>query len=275
MSNFATDPRFLGSIRRHFVSLGGTVHDLKDGQPIRERPFACSGFVVEIRGVWCFVTAGHVFTDIDSGVQRGELRVLKCGFADYFSAEARVKESTPIDYHDIHKIFVNHEATGLDIGIIALRDIYRAGMEANGIRPIAVVPWIGREPPRFDDYALLGLPLDANQSVEREGPRGPQIGNIVTLTLVGVDALIPTPIKYHSSVVPRFVGRLRDNGELKSVKGMSGGPLLGVNPTYGDWDYGCVAVQSGWLPESRVVLGTPMGIVVENIERLLDKSEGK
>lgn len=272
MSEYASDPQFLGSIRRHFVGFGGTVHDIKDGRPVEERHFACSGFVVEIRGVWCFVTAGHVFTEIDNEVRRGKLRVLKCGFADYFSAEARIKEPTPIDYNDTQKIVVNDSATGLDIGIVALRDFFRAGMQANGVRPIPVAAWAGREPPGYSDYAILGLPLEANEPVERQGPRGPQIGHVVTLTLVGVDALVPTPAEYHSSPVPRFVGRLRDNGELQSIEGMSGGPILGISSREGGWDYACVGVQSGWHSQTRIVLATPMGIVVETIEKLLDSA---
>ena len=69
----------------------------------------------------------------------------------------------------------------------ALRELYRLGMEANGVRPMPVAPWKGREPPQFYDYALLGLPLEANEPIEREGPQGPQIGHRVTLKLVGVE----------------------------------------------------------------------------------------
>ena len=48
------------------------------------------------------MTAGHVFKDVDDWLSQGRIRLLKCGLADYFSAEAMVKEPTPFVYEDAH-----------------------------------------------------------------------------------------------------------------------------------------------------------------------------
>jgi hypothetical protein len=92
---------------------------------------------------------------------------------------------------------------------------------------------------------------------------------MTTLSLVGVQALERPPADRVLSPVPRFAGVLQDRGQLDSVKGMSGGPILGVSKTEGGWDYGCVAVQGSWDAGRRMIYGTPVSIVVETITKLL------
>jgi hypothetical protein len=152
--------------------------------------------VIEICGVWCFVTAGHVFNDIDIGVRTGQIRLLKCSLADYYAAEAIVKEPVPFDYEGAHRITV--DAGGVDVGLIALRGYYRMNLAANGVRPMPVAEWVSRTPPPFDHYAVLGLPTEELEPRTRMGDRGPQIGYMTTLTLAGVQAL-PSPRRIGSS----------------------------------------------------------------------------
>jgi hypothetical protein len=263
---FAQNQEFLKSIRRHFVGLVGTCIDL-NRPSCKERAFCCSGFVVEICGIWCFVTAGHVFNEIDEGVRTGEIRLLKCALADYFSAEAMVKEPTPFDYEGVHRITA--DAGGMDVGLIALRDYYRLNLEANGVQPMPVAGWLSHTPPPFDHYAVLGLPTEELQPVTRLGERGPQIGYMTTLILAGVQALESPPPDRVVSPIPRFAGLLNDGRQLESVKGMSGGPILGVSKAEGSWGYACVAVQGSWDAGRRMIYGTPVSIVVDAITKLL------
>jgi hypothetical protein len=266
---FAQDQEFLNGIRRHFVGLFGTCVDLK-GPRREERAFCCSGFVIDICGVWCFITAGHVFSELDEGVRTGQIKLLKCALADYFSAEAVVKEPTPLDYENAHRIVT--EACGMDIGLIALRDYYRFNLSANGVRPIPVADWAAYTPPPFQHYALLGLPTEELQPLTGMGERGPQIGYMAPLTLVGVEALESPPPDRIVSPIPRFAGLLNDGRQLESVKGMSGGPVIGVSKGTGGWDYACVAVQGSWDAGRRVIYGTPVSIVVDAITKLQRES---
>jgi hypothetical protein len=160
----------------------------------------------------------------------------------------------------------------MDVGLMPLRDYYCDHVRANGVRPLPVAPWQGRTPPRFDSYALLGLPDEEMEQVERMGPRGPQIGYSAALTLVGVEALTSPPPEHIRSPIPRFAGLLNDGNALESVEGMSGGPILGISKREGGgWDYACVAVQGSWLPRQRLLLGTPLAMVVEAIISLLPR----
>ena len=265
-----TAPAFQARVRRHFVALGGTLQDLDDngGATGDERHFCCSGFVVSIRGTWCLVTAGHVLLQIDNGVRSGRHRLLKFGLMDYFSTAAVVKEPTPFPYPSVHRIALDDDDVGYDFGIIPLGDLFRASVAANGVLPIPVAAWDSRSPPRFDTYALLGMPVEEMVAVSREGPRGPQIGHQVNLILAGVEPLSVAPPARVASHVPRFAAWLRDGDELESVVGMSGGPIIGINPA--SREYACIAIQGSWRSQTRMVLGTPMGILVDAINRLLD-----
>jgi len=266
--SFSTDPRFLGCIRRHFVALGGTLHDLNEqGEVIGERHFCCSAFIIDICGVWCLLTAGHIFKEIDKGVEQKKIRLLKFGISDYFNELAINKDSYAYDYSE-HRIDVDEE--GIDFALLPLRDYYRNLMTANGVIPIPVAAWVGQSPPVFHSYALLGIPDEKQVAVEREGDRGPQIGHEVCLTMVGIEAMETPPADQIISNVPRFAGYLRDNDVLESAKGLSGGPIIGINRLEdGGWEYGCVAVQGSWLDVRRIVLGTPAHIIAGTMTRLL------
>lgn len=271
--NFANDQEFLKRIRRHFVALGGIYVELDQqrGWKSEEKPFCYSGFVIEICGRWCFVSAGHVFKDIDNWINEGRIKLLKCGLADYFNAEAKVKEPLPFVYEDAHRITVDQG--GMDFGLIPLRDYYCLNLKANGVIPLPVAPWKGGSPPSFDFYALLGLPAEEIDLQERMGSQGPQVGCSMNLNLVGVHALECPPPDRVVSPIPRFAGVLLDGGQLDSVKGMSGGPILGISKVKEAWQCSCVAIQGSWDKDRRLIYGTPVSVVVEGITRLLLSQE--
>jgi hypothetical protein len=54
------------------------------------------------------------------------------------------------------------------------------------------------------------------------------------------------------------------------VKGMSGGPILGITQNdSGRWEYAGVAVQGSWRRPNRMLFGTPISILVDEILKLL------
>jgi hypothetical protein len=92
---------------------------------------------------------------------------------------------------------------------------------------------------------------------------------MTTLTLAGVQALRRPPQDRMVSPIPRFAGVLNDGGRLGSMKGMSGGPILGVSRDGAAWHYACVAVQGSWDSGRRMIYGTPVSIVVDAITKIL------
>ena len=165
------------------------------------------------------------------------------------------------------------DQSGIDFGLIPLRDYYCFNLKANGVMPLPIAPWKSNCPPPFDSYVLLGLPDEELDPHERMGARGPQVGYLMNLILVGVHALECPPADRVASLIPRFAGVLLDGRQLDSVKGMSGGPILGISKVEGTWHCSCVAVQGSWDEGRRLIYGTPVSIIVDRITELLMSEE--
>lgn len=258
---------FINQVRNHFVGLSGKcVRENSSGGIAEEKNFAFSAFVIEIRGVWCLVTAGHVINDIEVVVKHPEWKLHRCGLADFFSLNPKVKEPTPFPFETTHKIHVDQD--GMDIGLIPLPDFYRHSLQGNNVEPIPVAAWRSHSPPACDAYALLGLPAEHIQTIEASASRGS--GQSVLLAMVPVIPC-PFPPEKITSNIPRFAATLFDGGELDSVKGMSGGPIIGIRRKEGgSLEYACVAVQGEWNRRDRMIFGTPVSMVVGVIESLLE-----
>ena len=63
---------------------------------------------------------------------------------------------------------------------------------------------------------------------------------------------------------------------LGSIKGMSGGPVVSIERgSDGELRYYLVAVQSAWLPESRIVRATAFQVLLEGIDDAKSQSENE
>src|ERR1043166_7053353 len=222
---FLLNQGFHDNVRQHFVCITGTyIHVDAVGKRLGEdKKFAFSGFVIEIYGVWCLVTAGHVIQMMDQLQTRPDTKLLRCSLVDYFNPIAKIREPTPFPFADLHHIDMDKD--GIDVGLIPLPDLFRDSIKSNGIVPLPVGAWKGDQPPKCDEYALLGIPEYDIQQIEGTATRG--AGLRAKLCLVGLDPQSVPPDKVVSPV-PRFCANLLDGGELKSVKGMSGGPIVGI-----------------------------------------------
>jgi hypothetical protein len=228
-----------------------------------------SGFVVELCGSWCYVTAGHIFEDeIRTGVESGQVRINKWFLADYFGPNPVVREPIPFDFDGAGKTWLHRSDLGLDFALVHLRTFFRQSLAANGVIPITRLNWAAAEHLQHNSHAVIGIPAALSVPGAREGERGGQIGLMVKPTLVWIDKLDEVP----DGVVPPeaewFVGQVC---VPMSMKGMSGGPIFGYrrNPE-GQLSYHAVAVQSGWFEKAQVILGCPlprfMRIVEEGLE---------
>src|SRR5262249_29266126 len=66
---------------------------------------------------------------------------------------------------------------------------------------------------------------------------------------------------------PWLAVELRDKGEIKSIEGMSGGPILGFQRREGNPPLSTtVASQSWWDKERRIAFGTRLPVVMEMID---------
>lgn len=264
---------FIKSIRRHFVAIYGRYIHLDDAGNMTgpEINFAFSAFVVAIRGVWCLMTAGHVLQKMEAAAQHPKIELLTCGFGDFFSLEAKVKKPTLFAFDTEQTIHIDRG--GVDMGMIPLRPLYHESLKANGVVPLPTAGWLGYTIPRCDHYCLLGLPEEDIEQIAQTETEGSGVSVQLVLVPLEADAV---PAVDPNSRIPRFAATLLDGGQLKSVVGMSGGPIIGIRSlAEGGWGYACIAIQGTWDRDKRKVFGTLAGMIVATTEKLLNEGKGE
>jgi len=263
-------------ISRHLVSLSCVYHHLDEQGKVtgKARLLACSGFVMSFGEVWYLITAGHVISgknSLDELFNSPRVRVDECFLVDFFGLEAKHRNTIPFDYRGSIRYGV--DVDGVDWGFVMLTSNERRLLEANGIVAVAEVNWMRQD--RVKDwlaYLLLGIP---NETVEPDAALGSEKADsygkagIALLHIRKLDAL---PDGAEITAAPRFVGEITNLGDLKSVEGMSGGPIFGFALVDGHLHYWVVAIQSSWF-RKKYVFGTPLPPVARGFyEALLNYS---
>jgi hypothetical protein len=144
-----------------------------------------------------------------------------------------------------------------------LSTYYLRLLDANGVVAIEEVNWKHQHTIPFSRYALLGLPEEYTQAI----PSGAG-GGLVSPTMISLDRLdAPSDSEY-----PRFAGKLSERAVVKSVAGMSGGPIFGYADGPDRMRYWLVALQSSWEPDSRTIYGCPMPVLASIITAHVDEA---
>jgi hypothetical protein len=250
------DSDFGTLICNNFVALSCRclVPDEKGSQV--EKCSVFSGFLIETLGQWCLVTAGHVLEEINAVVAHPQGK-LNCALGDFFGTGPKIRRPTPFAYDSDMASHV--DKNGVDIGFIFLRDFYCMSLRANEITPIPVALWHGNQMPQCDEYWLLGMPISRQVQLPRTESRGPGVS-----AELSVVRLKPEQPEIHpDSESPMFIADAQDGDMLPDVKGMSGGPIIGVRTKAdGNREYACVAVQAKQRDQSHKVVGTPTDIIL-------------
>lgn len=143
-----------------------------------------------------------------------------------------------------------------------------------GFVPILEKDWKTIPAELSDKYIMLGLPQQLiNSRVVNENEDSRVIGSVVPVGII-IERLKESPEQILKTTYPRFVGRL-DFGNSKSsfedITGMSGGPIIGFNEALNR--YWVVAVQSSWLPESKITFGCLIPVFAQLVEDWLQDSK--
>ena len=243
-------------LSKHLVSLSCIHCVTKDGSD--PRYFIISGFLVSMNDIWYLATASHVLGDIDRLLADHPERTYVFRLVDHLGPESTHKLSIPFDYKNSVRYRNKDEAIGADFGLVQISQFYRTQMEANPQTPIDERNW--RIEMDFEPLAhiTLGIP---GEGVSPIG--GIVVGRDTTsyqkFDVVGLQVrqIQEPPPGIPSFNYPTFWAELGET-ELKSIKGMSGCPILAFGKTEsGEVKYGVVAVQSGWYYERmpRIVYG--------------------
>jgi len=234
--------RTMKSTGRHIVTLSYVVTPPDSKQEIVE---VISGFVVELLGIWFFVTAGHVLTGIK------ELMAVGAKFdvwrlSDYTAGGDFRNTGIPIHFDLDSWLFLDKEDVGLDVAVLPIEDLYRKNLEVGNVVPVPDGAWAD-EKIACAYWVLVGVP---NESVSYDGKT--QISaSMVMMPLEPIDdTQIPGEPKPQ-----KFYARLIDGSEavVRRVEGMSGGPIFAISKSIDNWEYVVIGVQSGWFSHQRIV----------------------
>lgn len=133
---------------------------------------------------------------------------------------------------------------------------------------------IGLETFQPEGFYLLGFPKDLREET---------ITETTTFYKSPIDCVPIERMTYSKDIPfdnpdPRFfygkVVDFSDNPKIRySIDGMSGGPIIGIKKdAIKGADYRLYAIQSCWLPESRIVQAIPITIPLDLIEKMNNSS---
>lgn len=236
---------------RHLISLSISYRIKNEGAAAQPRFSASSGTLIETGGRVFYLTAGHVISDIEEAEKNPAIEVLNAVLADNFGSDRKSDLPIPFVLSATSRYFVDDEILGLDFGVIELAPYYVRLLKANGAVVLTEERWNRQSNVSFDKFAMLGLPQEfISERITEEGQA------VVMPTMFSLER-IEAPPDAKATTYTRFVGKISNDLPLRSVKGMSGGPIFGFR-TEPELRYWIVALQSTWRRDDRVVFGCPL-----------------
>jgi hypothetical protein len=276
----ATYDELMGQFGKHMVCLAVSFVYLAGDERGKQRTTFYSGFVISVRGHWLLATAGHIVRDLDDALAHGAIRLVTCKMLDCIQPGAKHAQAYEFDYEEAKRIGVFFDRKlnlgkldGRDFGLVYLREYYRSLLKANGVTPLPESLWYPPKGTVFDDvHFIVGLPeeLIGQKDLGRSTEFSPEY------VIVPVRRLETPPRGIAKTKYPRFVGELSKRLVLQSVKGMSGGSIIGIGEdATGKTKYWVVAIQSKELNfgKRRLVFGCPFSYVASLIESAIAEHE--
>jgi len=259
----------MGEYCRYLVSLAGLRYDTNEnGEPKDPaNSFFCSCFLLSLKGQWYLVTAGHILRDMSRQAQAKKSVYQNFLLADAFGPYAPNRDQIPFDFDGAQKVFKFDKNTGMDFAFIALRPMYQKLLAANNVIAVTEADWQRRKYTRFEQYFMLGF---QDEIVER---------HVVPRRNDYVVHGKPIPVFIHIARLKEppesearlkswgFVGQIDGAHLVGDLAGMSGGPIFGI--TSGLRKHGIAAIQSGWLPTSRITFGCSIAAFTKMAQQLL------
>lgn len=250
--------QFFNAVGRHFVTLS-CVQTIPESST--EKPLLFSGFMVDIRGVWFYITAGHILRDIRASLASGgKFDIWRLG--DQTAGNLFNDTAIPFDFDIDRWIVIEDEEEGLDYAALALNELYCRCLHAGGVTPINNEGW-GNHLTEYDQWILVGVPSESVTYDEK---------SIITARPTMLP-IIPCeePKAAGKRASNQFYGRIKQDSlsEKIDIDGMSGGPIFGVMRCDQKLRYKVIGVQSSWYPLSRVIAACPFSSLAHALEKLV------
>jgi hypothetical protein len=245
------DDKLVGFFLRHVVPI--YIMLVKDGVRC---PLVFTAFVFSVYDRWLLMTAGHCITDIRRYREELGYRLDESTLLDSLNSDAKFKEPVPFNYDDATPTMLGLHHTW-DYGVLYVNPLLRANLEANGVKAFTEESWdskiegIGR-------YKLLGLPDELTDHFNVNHVQ-------VTPIFPTVERVETRPEGFEETTAEMFYGRLPTK-PIKSLKGMSGGPVLAFAHVDGRLRYWLKAMQVSSVNEYiSAMMMQPLGKYLQEI----------
>jgi hypothetical protein len=240
---------------RHLVALCVTYRHV--GREEERSQFAAySGTLIQLAGQFHFLTAGHIVRDLEAALQSPAVEIESAVLADIFGLNRVSDQPIPFDLLNARRYYIDDREDGLDFGLISLRPYYVDLLRRNGVIALEEENWARQSGVTFDAYAMLGLPEEfgsARLSHSGDGQVSP--------TMFRVHRLAAPPPGRAATRYQQFIGQLDRELPIRSIVGMSGGPIFGFRTRGNETRYWVVALQSSWLSDERIVFGCSVPVL--------------
>jgi hypothetical protein len=240
---------------RHLVGLFVTYRD-KDEVGLQSRFAACSGTLIVVENALYLLTAGHVLKELHRLRTCEKIDIEDAHLADVFGVKRICEWPIPFDLKNAHLLFIDDDDLGLDFGIIPLSSHYARLLLRNNVIALTEANWIRQDGIKPDTYAVLGFPEEfSSERISKSG--NVSVGPTIVLAQSAEDEADNEILK---SKFARFVGKVSDTLPLGSLRGMSGGLIIGIQhePVSRYWT---VALQSSWDPQKRRIYGCKLSVI--------------
>jgi hypothetical protein len=240
------------------------------GEPKSKSPYMkpYSATLLEFEGSYSLLTAGHVIDAINELYEDPTIEMDGCYLLDDLNIDAKYHHPVPFAWETAVKASIDED--GLDFGVVLLSPYFARSLLANGVAPVTESNWVHQERlETYDNYILLGLPEELNMPTRFE-PGGDV--EIVPLLL----PLLPTEQPPEGMVLPNnpiHIFRLAANPMVKSLKGMSGGPIIGMRLNEaGELRYWILGVLRTAKVSERYITACPMPVLGKILRDQFDKT---
>jgi hypothetical protein len=261
--------KFLEYLCQHLLAIAwyeGPAND--DGKFNRQPDFKLgSAFLVQPvpdSDYTLLATAGHNLTGCPKNrmIARGH-----CLF-DAWGPKAKCGLPIPFNPFEEPRSVVEEPGMGRDYGFVVLRDdIHRLLQQTT--TPFPRDKWACEGVDHFKQFFMVGLPAVAARQITASCEGRNTVTTSPNPELLVLDPCEPHP-KMKPSSAPQFVAKIVGRGDLTDIQGMSGGPIIGVRDLGGGRSaYSLVAIQSRWLPDKRIVVGTLLSEIASDLDAML------
>jgi len=240
---------------KHFLTLGFKVTK-PDGTAVLETR---SSFVVEIRGLWLLITAGHIVRNLCRYKEQGfELS----NFLLQEILDLGLELPVPMVFDPHECLFIDQDCG--DYAAWQLNDNEVRLLKAGGIEPVNIANIKG-EPKDYPVLALVGIPTESLEQVRSDR----HVFQVAMIPLALIDHDLTEDEReqglHRAQLLQQPVALVRD------IDGMSGGPIFGVRRLPAETQYTIVGVQSGWFRESRITTFFEIHRLMFALDRMIER----